>query len=635
MFELGPLLLSWLAVAGCILIVSFRGAVCKLAGWGRRDVPKLSGGDIPTLDGNELYYDRTRWPQYEASFNLRLSRLYGPVIRIELGPQSPLARLIRWLNARLCSEWRSSDTTILINSLQGNEGTLKGLLNSCASRGPSIAAGKYLSRGQRMVLQPYGQDWTRHRKAFALLLTKDKVKNQWAKALRFEALVMVERISSLGSPTGSNGTALVDEVSRFTASSVLQVAYALRTPTPEEPVIKELEVVSQNIASAFTTGKYWVEAFPLLDIFPAFLSPWKRKLMRDHEFESGVFSRLLQSVEERLAGNETATESVISVEECGAAQLLDRQNDHQVDRDGVAYLAAGLFEAGTQTTAMSINTFLLAAACYPDMTRRAQGEIDSLLKGKYGGAEAVPSFEDLEQLPYLAAVVKETLRLTPTGSSGVGHTPSAAKPLSCDLKDKDGASSRRVQIPAGATVLANIYGLHHDAKAFPDPWCFSPDRWLSSQHEENNVSRVSLDHRNANFAFGFGKRICPGGALASYSMSMATALLLLCFDFDLTDMARDLRAQMESQNREELGKWTTLFPAGGQKVLNEEASLGGAFEDEQDYIGKVLIDAHITFKLSRGQLDQCIRLRPRGEGRTLQAVRETLTKIPGQSQLLG
>lgn len=631
-------------------------------------------GFTPTLDGDGLYYGRTRWPQYEPRFNLRLSSLYGPVIRVETGPKSWPARLFRRLNRRLDPAWRPSDTTILVNSLAGDDGALKKLLHACASRETSIAAGKYLSHGRRIVLQPYGPDWARHRKAFALLLTRDKIKTHWTRALRFEAMVLVDRLAS-SSETGSRGTTtntrLVDEISRFTASSVLQITYARRAPTPEDPVLRDLETVSENIGNAFAPGRYWVEKFPVLEYLPALISPWKRRLDADHRFESALFSRLLRGVEEKKKKKSTdvplaAAESdvVISAEECAAAQLLDGRESHELDRDHIAYLAAGLFEAGTETTAMTINAFLLAAACYPEPIRRAQAEMDDhMMRRGHGGAAAtaVPDFEDLEQLRLLAALVKEALRLTPTGSSGVGHTPTSAGSMSFMIRSEKGQQQQqqqkqdlpsRLDVPSGATVLANIYGLHHDAAVYRDPWRFDPDRWLSSPSTSSSSSspaderpggaqtgapeaapprnnkNKSLDHTHANHAFGYGRRICPGSALASYSLAMAMALLLLCFDVALDeDAARGWCAEMEAQAGDEARRWVDLFGDEGGRALRRERALRETCEDERDRMGKVLVDAYITFKLAKGQLAECVCLRPRRDGVGLKAVRDTLSTM--------
>ena len=611
--------------------------------------PLPPGGLTPEVPGNHLYYGRTRWPQYEATFNLRLSYLYGPVVPIKLVPESLLARAVRWVNAALCRGWRHSDTTILINSLSENEASLKKLLGSCASRSPSMAAGKHLSRGRRIVLQPYGPDWIRHRRAFASLLTKEKINARWARVLRFEAMVMVDRIASLGPVVGPSCLSALDEISRFTASSVLQITYARRALTPRDQALRDLETVSRNIASAFTSGRYWIDEFPILDMFPPIISPWKRKLDAAHRFELGLFRSLLQGVESTLNGNKdesedpnihavnTAGECVLVPEECAAAELLRNREHLQLDRDDIAYLAAGIFEAGTETTAMTIGTFLLAAASSPAMTRRAQAEIDGVVaRRKRCPEDSAPTFEDLHQMPYLAGVVKEALRLTPTGSSGVGHTPTRAVAQSLELEYKDGREPMRLNVPAGATVLANTYGLHHDPGQFPDPWRFNPGRWLPadppatrcpSEAQHLEAPNVLLDHTHAAYAFGFGRRICPGSSLASYSLSISIAMLLLCFDFELTDQARLHYVEMEKQRLEEHGKWSDLFPTSGTDSLRTERFLQDDSSDEQEHMGRILIDAHIAFKLSRAQLAECIHLRPRKQDHGVKAVREALAMM--------
>ncbi|KUI55459.1 Steroid 17-alpha-hydroxylase/17,20 lyase [Cytospora mali] len=614
---------------------------------GKSQVPLPCAETTTDIDGNRLYYGGMKWPQYEATFNLRLSYLYGPVITIKHGPETRLARAVRWVNTALFRDWRPSDTTVLINSLSENETVLKRLLGSCASRSPSIAAGKYLSGGRRIVLQPYGPDWSRYRRAFTSPLTKEKINSRWTRALRFEAMVMADRIANLGSISSPSDLNVLDEISRFTASSVLQITYARRAPTPHDQVLKDLETVSKNIADAFTPGKYWVDEFPLLDIFPTIISPWKQKLNADHEFELGIFTDLLHGAESNLGGNKSDSEesvigpsgasvdSVIGPGECAAAELLRNKEHLQLDRDDIAYLSAGIFEAGTETTAMTINTFLLAAASYPVVARRAQAEIDGLMHGQHGSAEPVPTFEDLQRLPYLAAIVKETLRLTPTGSSGVGHTPTRAEPQTLELSYNVGRQTMRLKMPSGTTVLANTYGLHHNPRQFPDPWRFDPDRWLPTDSDTQSLSKVHnpealtvpLDHTNANYAFGFGRRICPGSSLASYSLSMSIAVLLLCFDFELTDDARLHYIEIEEQQREEHKKWNDLFPSLDRDIIQNELSLQKGYRDERDQIGRVLIDSHIAFKLSRKQLAECIHLRPRTEDYGLKGVREALAMM--------
>lgn len=64
-----------------------------------------------------------------------------------------------------------------------------------------------------------------------------------------------------------------------------------------------------------------------------------------------------------------------------------------------------IFPAAYETTVISIMTFALAMLTHPDIQRKAQQEIDSVI-----GPNRLPDFLDMERLPYLSAVVKEVLR---------------------------------------------------------------------------------------------------------------------------------------------------------------------------------------------------------------------------------
>lgn len=571
---------------------------------------------IRTLDGSHLYYDGAPWPVYDARFNLSLSWLYDPIVVVKQNPQRLLARLGRSLNDILFPAQRHSDTTVLINSFRwGKDQHLQRILTDCISRAPSIAAGKYLSRGRRIVLMPYGPEWKRHQSAFAKLLTRERLRKEWAKAVRVEAMVMVDHLKDMACL--DDGKA-VEEISRFAASSVLQIAYARRAATLDDPVLNSLEVVSKNMSKAFKPGNCLVDSCPLLDILPAWVSPWKRRLNADHAFEMAVFTNLLQTVEDRLGdhvgdGHEDP-DIIIPAERCAAAQLLHGEDNF--DRGDVAYLAAGLLEAGAETTAMTITAFLLGASANPNYVAHAQREIESLMVGR----QSAPDFEDLEMLSsgYVSGFVREALRLTPTCSSGMAHTTTKAARHHIDVHGDREKTAATLDIPSGAAVLANIYGLHHDPQAFPDPWRFDPARWLP-------FPQTTGDYTHACFAFGFGRRRCPGSKLASYSVTMAVVLLLWCYDFKLdSDVAREV--------------WAEIQRAESAESIKEREAAMQEQEDEGARLHMALIDAYITFRMSGAQVAKCVRLIPRygvsGED-PLSIVEHTLAALRKERQQLG
>lgn len=119
----------------------------------------------------------------------------------------------------------------------------------------------------------------------------------------------------------------------------------------------------------------------------------------------------------------------------------------------------------------------------PSAQRQAQNEIDSVV-----GQDRLPSIEDRGNLPYVSALIKEVLRCGPPAPLGIPHRVT---------KDD---TYLGYSIPSDAILIANIWGIMHDAEMYPDPMKFSPERFLSQKPQP--------DPRK--YVFGFGRRVCPG-----------------------------------------------------------------------------------------------------------------------------
>jgi cytochrome P450 len=69
-----------------------------------------------------------------------------------------------------------------------------------------------------------------------------------------------------------------------------------------------------------------------------------------------------------------------------------------------------------QQTASAAQSFILAMAMYPEVQRKAHTELDNVV-----GRDRLPDFDDLDSLPFINAVVKETLRWQPVLPMGELH----------------------------------------------------------------------------------------------------------------------------------------------------------------------------------------------------------------------
>lgn len=90
----------------------------------------------------------------------------------------------------------------------------------------------------------------------------------------------------------------------------------------------------------------------------------------------------------------------------------------------------------------AIKCYILALMLNPDVQRRGHAEIDRVI-----GADRLPSAADRVNLPYIDAIVKETLRWQPIAPLGLPHKADADEVV------------EGVLIPRGAIVMANIWWL--------------------------------------------------------------------------------------------------------------------------------------------------------------------------------
>jgi cytochrome P450 len=166
-----------------------------------------------------------------------------------------------------------------------------------------------------------------------------------------------------------------------------------------------------------------------------------------------------------------------------------------------------LFLAGHDTTAAGLTWFWYIMGKYPDLQQRVHAEIESALQN------SPPGFADVSKLPYLTAVIKETLRVYPPA---IGVFAREAK---------EHTQLGGYEIPKGSIVYAFSYVTHRDPRWFPDPERFDPERFLGEK--EKKLSPF------AYFPFGAGPRVCIGANFALTEMTLVAASLLRRFEFSL------------------------------------------------------------------------------------------------------
>lgn len=130
--------------------------------------------------------------------------------------------------------------------------------------------------------------------------------------------------------------------------------------------------------------------------------------MEVHDVLHDLYGGLLKSVMRRRQ----AIGSIDSLVD----RVLDQQEKHGLTTHQVMLLAGVTIKGGSDTTASVLTSTIQALVINPNVQRKAQAEIDSVV-----GEDRTPTWDDYEKLPYTAAMVKESHRWRPVAPLSVPH----------------------------------------------------------------------------------------------------------------------------------------------------------------------------------------------------------------------
>ena len=168
---------------------------------------------------------------------------------------------------------------------------------------------------------------------------------------------------------------------------------------------------------------------------------------------------------------------------------------------------------GTETSSNAIEFAMAEIINQPEIMKKAQKELDAIV-----GKDNIVEESHILKLPYLQAVMKETLRLHPTLPLLVPHSPSQT----CVV----GGYS----IPKGTGVFVNVWAIHRDPSNWENPLKFEPERFLIKGGSPKwDFSGSDLNY----FPFGSGRRNCAGIAMAERMVMYSLATLLHSFNWAL------------------------------------------------------------------------------------------------------
>ncbi|KAJ3557933.1 hypothetical protein NM688_g1205 [Phlebia brevispora] len=381
--------------------------------------------------------------------------------------------------------------TVVLNSLKVGTELLDRRSTIYSDRPRMILASEILLGDATVPFSHYGPRWRKQRRALHEALNVRAVE-AYTSLQEHTAVDMVLRI--LDDPDDWQ-----KHFERATSAGIMSFVYGAGVPEEDRgPFMDWLWHLIHEVGRLAGKEVPLVEFFPILRHTPSWMAKWKCDAENMfHEYSTRLLG-LTQTAQEQQARRLSDVLRTLG----------------KTCRQYRAQLVRVCLACRYDSTYSVLSIFVLIMLWHPDIMQNAHDEIDRTV-----GRERLPTLEDQRNLPYVEAIVMELLRWWPVVPLGI---PRSA--MEDDWYDG-------YFIPKGTTVIENLWAMGRNPDDFPEPDEFRPERILDEDENNRRILREMRTQLKKPFAFGLGRRLCPGINLAMRALFIDIACLLWAFEF--------------------------------------------------------------------------------------------------------
>ncbi|KAK7291232.1 hypothetical protein RIF29_06201 [Crotalaria pallida] len=440
----------------------------------------------------------------------QLSNIYGPLMSLRLG----------------------SVPTLVVSSAKMAKQVMKTHDLKFASRPPFKGLRKLSYNGLDIGFAPYSPYWREMKKLCVLHFFSLQRVHSFRPVREDEVAQMIKKISQHETSHSditrleqdclsgrlpmiqSEAINLTETLMSFTNSLICRMAFGKKYGYGYEGV-DELGIGLKsssrlqallNETQALTAEFYFSDHFPMMGWVIDGVRGILKRLDKTFKELDMIYEQVIHDHQDRAKSDDQDEADIIDI-------FLKLINDHSfpadLTLDNIKAVLMNIFIAGTDTSAAAITWAMNALLKNPKEMNKVQGEIRQL----FGDKDFINE-DDIQRLPYLKAVVKETLRLFP---------PS---PLLLPRETMEKCNINGYEIQPRTLVYVNAWAIARDPENFEDPENFNPERFIGS----------SIDFKGNDFElipFGAGRRMCPAMHMGVVTVELALANLLHTFDWEV------------------------------------------------------------------------------------------------------
>ncbi|KAJ7951500.1 Cytochrome P450 [Quillaja saponaria] len=376
---------------------------------------------------------------------------------------------------------------------------------------PKIAAGKYTTYNYSDITwSPYGPYWRQARKMCIMELFS-------AKRLESYEYIRKEEMNALliSLCKSSNIPILLkDQLSNVSLNVISRMVLGKKYTDESENSIVTPEEFKKMLDELFLlSGVLNIgDSIPWLDFLD--LQGYIKRM----KALSKKFDRFLEHVLDEHIERKKGVKDYVAVDMVDVLLQFseDPSLEVKLERHGIKAFTQDLIAGGTESSAVTVEWAISEILKKPEIFMKATDELDKVI-----GRERWVEEKDIDNLPYIDAIVKETMRLHPVA------------PMLVPRLAREDSIISGYDIPKGTRVLVNVWTIGRDPTLWDNPNEFCPERFIGKD----------IDVKGQDFEllpFGSGRRMCPGYSLGIKVIQSSLANLLHGFTWSLPgDMKKE------------------------------------------------------------------------------------------------
>ncbi|XP_038719742.1 3,9-dihydroxypterocarpan 6A-monooxygenase-like [Tripterygium wilfordii] len=415
---------------------------------------------------------------------------YGPLLKIRLGA----SKFVLASNAAVAKEiFRTHELCFLSK--------------------PEFGLSKYfIYRGSQFIMSPYNDYWRFMKKLCMTSLLGAPQLDKFVGVREEERIKLVKSVMKCcreGRPCD-----LRSELTTLTNDSFCRMAMSTRCSEKvhETEEVKEIVHICVTLAGKASLGDV-LGPLKVFDFSGTAKKLWGAEALNKYD---RLVERIIKEHEDKAKrGFQEDKKDLLDI-------LLETYADPtaevKLSKKDIKSFLLDLFVSATDTAAAAMQWAMGELINNPEAFKKLRDEINTVV-----GPNRLVKESDVQNLPYLQAVIKETLRLYP----------------SAPLIIRECTEDCRVNgfvVKAKTRMVINVFALMRDPESYTNPDEFIPERFLESSDEKIGEHQMEFKSQNFRYLpFGSGRRGCPGASLAMLVMHAAVGSLVQCFDWRVKD----------------------------------------------------------------------------------------------------